>query len=103
IQTRLQNSGFRYLPVARQCRLQCYWEDSRLVVEVKISNSRIVGRFYETPELASDTDAQRRPSFYPSRILSIKRVLPKNTANRSTEFALTTSTSFNVSASATST
>ena len=37
------------------------------------------------------------------RMLSIKRVLPKNTANRSTEFALTTSTGFNVSASTTST
>ena len=38
-----------------------------------------------------------------NRVLSIKRVLPKNTANRSTEFVLTTSTGFNVSASATST
>ena len=35
-------------------------------------------------------------SLQANRLLSIKRVFPKNTANRSTEFALTTSTGFNV-------
>src|SRR5262245_14365233 len=38
------------------------------------------------------------PSLQANRLLSIKRVFPKNTANRSTEFALTTSTGCSVSA-----
>ena len=41
-------------------------------------------------------------SLLANRMLSIKRVLPKKTANSSTPFGPTISTGFNVSASATS-
>ena len=58
----------------------------------------------ETPGLAfATTNALQSPPFYPKRILSIKRVLPKKTANSSTLFGPAISTGFNVSASATST
>src|SRR6266511_1998879 len=71
----------------------------------RYNSYRSVLRRFQCKTQAGDTAANHHEIVFlhPNRILSIKRVLPKDTASASNEFGLTVSMGCKVSASATST